>query len=162
MTSRTRPYPAGYHLPVSRVTRVTDQSIPNATNTAVTWTAVSYDTSVPLLWNSSTRLTAQIAGVYHFEGCGTWAINATGARYLWLMHNGATVAAIASGGYIGATWYHGQTVGCDAWMDKGDYMEFMGYQNSGAALNLAPGTTGYPMSMSANCVYPQTHEWSGT
>ena len=147
-----------------RVTRATDQSIPNSAGTPVSFTAKeSAVREQQGIWDGNTALYATETGVFHVEGCATWAINNTGTRYIYIIRNGTTIEAISNGGFATNNWYMASTVSCEIFMTHGEYVQLYVWQGSGAALNLAMGTVGWPASLSIQCVLSNyRHEWAGT
>jgi len=120
-----------------RVQISTNQSIPNAT-----WTALSFDAIITeekpattSQWSSGspTRLICRLPGYYLVNAHVRFAANATGARGINLMKNGVGVTATI----IAAFSEHDPHIQCSAIvkLDTGDYVESYCYQNSGAALD---------------------------
>lgn len=123
-----------------RATRSTNQSTNNNTDTAISFTGVTFDTASYWSAGSPTRLTVPSggAGYYQITGACNWAYNSTGDRWLHIRYNGTTdIAAMVVGHSNGfnsdmqaTTVYH---------LAVGDYVEALGLQNSGVSLNLAAG-----------------------
>jgi hypothetical protein len=119
-----------------------NQSIANNSNVAVEWTAENYDTDfLHSLVTNPTRITATVKGCYEFDVSGQFDANATGSRYLLLRVNGITDYALnwVLANSSGDTWVHASD---QLYLNKGDYVEVLAFQNSGGALNLksAQGT----------------------
>jgi hypothetical protein len=121
-----------------RVERSTNQSIPNAT-----WTALSFDAIITeekpattSQWSSGspTRLICRLPGYYLVNAHVRFAANATGARGINLMKNGVGVTATI----IAAFSEQDPTIQSSTIvkLDTGDYIEAKAYQNSGAALDV--------------------------
>lgn len=113
----------------------TVQSIPNATNTAVTLDTLDANYNNALWVNSATtKFTIVNAGTYRLSGMVSFAGNATGVREAFFRVNGTTqlntpvlpgnanVVTVA----VPPTRIH---------LNAGDYVELCCYQNSGGALN---------------------------
>ena len=121
-----------------RVERSTNQSIPNAT-----WTALSFDAIITeekpattSQWSSGspTRLICRLPGYYLVNAHVQFAANATGTRGIILMKNGVRVTATI----ITAFSEQDPNIQCSAIvkLDTGDYVESYCSQNSGAALDV--------------------------
>jgi hypothetical protein len=120
-----------------RVERSTNQSIPNAT-----WTALSFDAIITeekpattSQWSSGspTRLICRLPGYYLVNAHVRFAANATGARGINLMKNGVGLTSTIIAAFSGQD----PNIQCSTIvkLDTGDYIETKCYQNSGAALN---------------------------
>lgn len=120
-----------------RVERISNQSIPNNT-----WTALSFDTIITeekpattSQWSSGdpTKLICRLPGYYLINAHVRFAANATGVRGINLMKNGVSLTAIIIAAFSGQD----PTIQCSAIvkLDTGDYIEAKAYQNSGGALN---------------------------
>lgn len=124
------------------------QNIPNAVNTAITFTSVAYNTG---LWVSTanTRLTVPrgAAGVYHINGGAAFVLNASigQLRILSLRRNGTeiikSVNARGDGNYDSRL-----EVSCDYYLNDLDYVELVAYQNTGGNLALVLGAAPNPQS----------------
>lgn len=122
--------------PTARATRNTSQSVPNATNTIISFSGVDYDTNTFWSAGSPSRLTVAVAGKYLLIGNLRWDVNATGRRDIYITKNGAALVGVnqnAVTGTLSATDMSTITLGDFA---AGDYAELLGVQNSGGALNL--------------------------
>lgn len=124
--------------------QATVQSIPNGTETAVSLDSNSFDTySGHSNTVNNSRYTAPIPGTYVIGGQVAYAPNATGVRAASLRVNGTT-DVIASQTILQSVSSSG--VNCnvstrlvEVVMNVGDYIELMGTQTSGAALNTQTG-----------------------
>lgn len=111
-------------------------SIPNATETTLTFNSQRYDTdTIHDLVTNPSRLTCKTAGKYFIAALTSFAANATGRRWLRLKLNGTTDidyrnfdATAAGDAAIGASTFYNLAVD--------DYVEVVVYQNSGGALNV--------------------------
>lgn len=139
--------------PGCRVYRSTNQSISNATGTAISFNQERYDPDN--MHDNSTnpsRVTISKAGVYQVTGNIRTAANTTGARDLWLQVNSSTIigfnaltASATDSGLstmqVAATWKFA----------AGDYVELVLWQNSGGSLNVEPWS-GYSPELSVQYV----------
>lgn len=115
-------------------------SIPNATDTVLTFNGERYDTDpngeIHSTASNTSRLTCRTAGKYLVAASVAFAANATGSRFLRLLVNGSIYIAIVSS--------HGNSAALDtlliaaAFYDlaAGDYVEADVHQTSGGALNV--------------------------
>mgnify|MGYP000969632465 CR=1 FL=1 len=118
------------------VRRPTDQSIADATDTAVNFTSsatVEADTHGMFDTGDPDQLTVQVPGVYLIEGYVYWPIDADGTRLLWLEVDGGIVAATRVP--VTSTWYY-QQVSATVEAAAAATIELMVRQNAGNALNL--------------------------
>jgi len=127
--------------PSVRVYRNATQSIPNTAMTAVQWTTVRYDNGPSPHWvsGSPTRLTCQVAGTYLVWGEVQWAGVAGGTiRGAWPYLNGSIY--IGAGGPQGSTQIaSGNPIANSpslVYLNVGDYVELLCYQDSGSAVNV--------------------------
>jgi len=118
----------------ARVYRSTAQSIPNATETAVSFDTERFD--YDNMWSaaSPTRITINTAGVYVVTGAIQWATISSGHAYVALRVNGTTYIATQRSSAPGTTLP--LTIAGIWEFSVGDYVEMMVHQASGAALNL--------------------------
>jgi hypothetical protein len=72
------------------VQRTSSQSIPNATETVITWQSEVADTGSFWASGSPTRFTVAEAGLYLLSGSIRMLSNATGVRFFFMRKNGAT------------------------------------------------------------------------
>jgi len=119
-------------------------SLATAAAAAIPFDTVIYDPSG--LWAASpnpTRLTIKQAGIYVIVAQCQFGASATGSRIVYLNKNGSsfnTNTHIAVSGTLGPVL---QVVGIRDFA-VGDYLEFVAYQNSGAALTLVAGNPWWP------------------
>lgn len=127
-------------VPYAQVSRITNQSISNATATAIIFTIEDVDNSNMFTLATPTRLIipgpntqARIATISVFA---EYAANATGQRRLQLAKNGTIIPghthdqpAVASGASYLQTTFIIDVLG-------GDYLEVNTFQSSGGALNV--------------------------
>jgi hypothetical protein len=121
----------------ARVARTTNQSIANATVTAITFDAERYDTANLWVVGQPTRLTAPMAGWYAIGAHANHDANAVGIRSLFLRLNGATFIG-AWEVNAGAAAGRGTAMSVDTvyQLAASDYVEAIVFQTSGGALNI--------------------------
>lgn len=119
----------------ARLGRSSSQSIPDSTETAISFDTTRYDTMRMFDLAAPTRLTAPVSGKYSMGGSVNFAAIGPGAtlKYIALNVNGIAVAkedwdAVASQTHILAAEYE---------LVRGDYIELVVWQNSGGALSVA-------------------------
>lgn len=123
-----------------------DQSIPNDTETALTWDTETYDSDAMHSGGNPTRITVPEAGKY---AIGTWVdfqSAAGGERDLFFWVNGSAVGFsygtdFALGNASSACFLR---LNVDAVLAANDYVEIAVYQNSGGSLNLLATSAGKP------------------
>jgi hypothetical protein len=127
-----------------RVTK-TSQSIPNATETVVTFGTETFDEGG---YHSTVTNTGRLtvpsgkAGYYDIYFQLTWDPNATGSRnaYIWLNGTATDIARNNLAGVSGV--YLTPTVSTTYYLAEGDFVQVGVYQNSTASLNVDGGTFG--------------------
>lgn len=90
----------------------------------------------------NTRLTVNTPGKYLFIGQAEWAANATGARQMWLLKNGAKQLARVLQDSVTASNVTRHEVMTIEDMVIGDYVQMFVFQNSGGNLNIQTGSAG--------------------
>lgn len=113
-----------------------DQSINDATFTAVTFDTEDYDTDAyHSIVSNTSRFTVPTTAKYHILFCGLNEASATGQRVVKVRKNGVT--DLLGGGFFAgnpsATWAQSVIVANTYPLTAGDYIEIMAYQNSGVA-----------------------------
>lgn len=121
-----------------RVRKSANQSIPNATETVLTFDTETFDTDA--YHDNSTnsgRLTVPVgkAGYYSIYFCIQWDVNATGDREVSLYINGTATGLCGSNQAGDATLYTFLTGTTTYYLAEGDYVQLTGYQDRGGALN---------------------------
>jgi hypothetical protein len=114
-----------------------DFNILSGVVTAVTFNQARFDTDSCWDPTNPTRLTANTAGVYVAYTSLAWWGNVNGARAIYLRQNGTLIRAQSTGEINGL--YGGTEVlncACVTYLDNGDYLEAVGWQNSGVTLGL--------------------------
>jgi hypothetical protein len=123
-----------FDRPAARFWLNANQSIPNSSATAVTWTTFDFNSGILFNAGAPTRMTVPIAGFYMFGTGLQWA-QANAIRETFFRLNGTTELhrqtefnASAVDHYFNHNyqWY----------FNVGDYIEVMAFQNSGSSLNL--------------------------
>lgn len=127
---------SGGYTQGARVYNSTNQSINNATLTAVAFDSEDYDTdNIHDNVTNNSRLTCKTAGKYMIFANGEYASNATGLRYIQIRLNGTVLKVV----FVALAVSGGDTriaTGCVINMAVNDYVEFIAFQTSGGALNL--------------------------
>jgi len=125
------------NVPGAYIVQGTPQSIPNSTDTALSFTSAVSDN-----WNGwtsglPTRYTVPVSGVYMLSGASCWAGNATGRRYNYLRVNGTTQVPGSAGDLDSPSTNNLVVVSSNTLyaLTAGDYVEVIVNQTSGAALN---------------------------
>lgn len=127
--------------PICIVSRSTNQSATTATITPVAFDAEQVDTdTMHSTVTNTTRITFTTAGVYVLTGNVSWASNATGFRGLFIYRAGG---AYPIGNRIASEWRTANngdvtemTVSRTYKFAAADFVELVGYQTSGGALNM--------------------------
>jgi hypothetical protein len=113
-------------------------SIPNISDSIVTWNAEEYDNDSMWTSGSATRITINTEGIYVVCYTLAWAANTTGERIGWVQKNGSSsdrwgmVRTQASSG-VGETIQNGVSI---IKLNATDYIQVGVYQASGGNLNL--------------------------
>lgn len=135
-----------------RAYRTTNQSIANATWTAIQFDATRFNTGAMWVSGSNTRITFALAGGYVVAGGISFAGAAAGYRYTSIMVNGGTDIVFSRNGNTDANDQH-VFISTVYQFNAGDYIQMRAYQDSGAALN-AMAYTNYSPELSAALLYP--------
>ncbi|MFQ6001193.1 MAG: hypothetical protein ACE5LG_05950 [Anaerolineae bacterium] len=147
--------PDGGVSPCAHVYRSTDQSIPHATWTEISWDNERFDTDD--IWASSpnpTRLTCKTAGKYLIITHGAFYANGTGDRYVQVRVNGTTLIVTNSGpgsASGGRPWGWNLSTLYD--LNVNDYVEVRVWQGSGAALSIRSSGDWSPEFMMVKVAY---------
>ena len=125
------------------------QSITTATYTAATFDVESFDTdNMHDNVTNPSRITINTAGVYLFTGSTVWATNTTGHRIMGFRTNASGTQTL--GGIVTASIpvaaapadLGRNSISMIYKLGKGEFVEMMVYQNSGAGLNLVASSSG--------------------
>ena len=137
-----------------RVTKTSDQTIPNNTLTAINWDSESYDTDgMHDTVTNNSRITFNTAGKYSVTAQSSWQSNGSGARVLDIVKNGNT------GTPIGRTKMPNTDTGAENIVSYvgefavNDYIELCVFQNRGGNLNFLSG--GFEIEET----YLEVHKW---
>lgn len=114
-----------------------NQSITNNTNTVLAFNSERWDTDgMHDTVTNNSRVTATTAGLYIIHGLVFWdGGSSVGLRDQYLRVNGATIIAEKAVPPAG-TNVTAVTFGTDWYLNAGDYVELLVYQNSGGSLNV--------------------------
>jgi hypothetical protein len=150
LLNRAKPVIVGW-LPLAVSAHVTRSTYQTHT-TSGSWIAVSFSSAewdyVPiglsLQWASGTptRLTCQVAGVYALTGNLYFDTSTVGIRGVGLRINGTTYISSSQTNALSSGGTYLSTAGVAA-LSIGDYVELVGLQSSGGALNM-PVLSGAP------------------
>lgn len=127
----------GHTVPTVRAYNSAALSIlDNGAFQALTLDSERWDTDAMHSTSSNTsRLTCVTPGVYDIVGHAEFASNATGARVLRVLLNGATPIAVQTNPALSGN-VHRLSVAAQYRLAAGDYVELQAFQNSGGALNV--------------------------
>lgn len=123
--------------PFTKLTRSSNQSIPDSALTIVSWNVETEDIGGGWVSSSPTRFTAPRDGVYHVNVVVQWSNHATGLREMTIRKNGSSTPSFD--GQRGAAASNVTVVQSTSRFIRlvtGDYLEVAVYQNSGIALPL--------------------------
>lgn len=141
--------PTGGVFTGARVRRTTNQSIPNATLTMVSFDTSDLATPSTMVSIAAhpTRITFITPGVYLVGGIVEFDANVAGGRFADLFLNNTTIVAeIGGGGSVPATGQFPNLAGASIWrFAANDFIEMRIYQSSGGALNITTETWGPQM-----------------
>jgi hypothetical protein len=122
--------------PCAHVTHSVAQSIANGVATALAFNTVRFDRFGMHDAANNTRLTAVIPGSYLITFSGVFAANATGRREFLIRLNGSTILSVDRRTPIGGITDDFGAKPVLTLMNKGDYVEAIAVQTSGAALDV--------------------------
>lgn len=130
--------------PRCRVTHTATVSASNTTNTAHAWDTEDFDSDgIHSTSVNTSRLTIVTDGVYQLSGAISWAGNSTGLRYQMWFKNGASMGidyqSVVAAGSSSTIVVPAPTAMVA--LVAGDYIELVGYQNSGGSLNMNPAAS---------------------
>lgn len=114
-----------------------DVSIPNSTNTAITWDKVEHQTGDMWVASSPTRINVRVGGRHMFMFTCEWHGQNGGERTLWLEKNvggvGTTYTLASQGSNAGAGAQNGMEI---MELSPGDYVRCGVFHSFGSALNI--------------------------
>lgn len=121
----------------TRVRRTSDQTIPNATLTAISFqAAVSDPFGMWTLGSNPDRVTIQQPGWYQLSGSVAFAANATGMRATLLRINNSYYVAAARSTNAGGSERTAQVVSAGIQLAANDYVQLWVAHSAGADLNV--------------------------
>jgi len=126
-------------FPKAKANRLTNQSIPSATWTSVSFTAEEFDTDNIFDLASPTQLVCKTAGYYLVGGGVYFSNNATGDRGARITKGG--IGILQAGTAPNATAYCSITLASPFNLAVNDVLTLDAYQDSGADLNLVALST---------------------
>jgi hypothetical protein len=100
--------------------------------------------------SNPSRYAAQVAGWYKVEGRSGWVPSGTGLRIAGTSVNGTVQKYGTAAPVAGSNWI--ASVSDILFLNVGDYVEVLGYQTSGAALNTNNGV-GYQSSIMVRWIH---------
>lgn len=123
--------------PTARIENWTDQAVPTATYTDLTFSTTAFDTDgMASLVNN--RIIIQTNGIYRINCQTAWNVSGVGIRYAALLKNGS---------YVTINGYPPHTAGLVVadvnemlYLVAGDYLTVRGYQNTGGSLSTYSST----------------------
>ena len=127
-------------IPAVRVTRTSDQTIPNGPLTPLVWNSERYDTArMHSNTTNNSRVKAPVTGIYNITLEVAWSpFDSDGFRYIDLERNGNTEIAISE---VDPPPAGDQSVTTQARLRRGDFIVAFAQQNSGGSLNISKPTT---------------------
>ena len=120
------------------VTRTSNLSIPNGSETTITWTLERWDYDSMWASASPTRITLKSSGIYLIGANIVWAANATGERRLRIYPGNGGTQARDFRSIVGDA-YEGQFIAFLDYVTAGRYYTVDVYQTSGGALSVLWG-----------------------
>lgn len=142
------------YVPMVRLRLNTAQSIPNGTNTSVSWDTIDVNNDNMFTLVSPTQITIQTAGSYALDVEFGWAYAAGGTgRTIWGTKNGTSTTANTvctdEGPVFQAPTGRGNTLHIATVLPNcviGDTFFVIVFQNSGGALNSSSSSANQPAS----------------
>lgn len=125
------------NTPGVRVYRSTNQSIGNASWTAVSFSHERFDPQDMWVSGSPTLITIPLTGVYMLTGSVKFAANATGTRYAYIENTTGPLNLAGLDMPATSTWV--LNLSTVAKLTAGDQVRLIVYQNSGGSLNIESG-----------------------
>lgn len=118
----------------TRVRRTTNQSINNASATAISFDAERWDDANMWVIGTPTRVTIPAPGWYDVSASVRWASGAGTKRQLKFQLNGTTDIDVEDTPPMASDHY--QSISTSYFFAAGDYLELFVYQDAGGALNI--------------------------
>jgi hypothetical protein len=126
------------NVPAVELRQTSAQSFANgSTTTAMTWDTEDFDNDGMHNGTNPTRVTAQTAGRFLTGGGIAWTGSTTGRRGSWYRLNGSSVKpsgeCMLQAGSASVVALPVRTI--STFLNVGDYLELMGYQEAGGSLS---------------------------
>lgn len=121
--------------PAIGVTRAATQSIPNNSTTTIEFDTQAFLSTEVLVWENTTQVLAQTAGIVLAVGTIEFAANGTGVRSGQFRVNSITNTQSVGLTNLGASFPTVVNQSRGFSVLAGDYLEYRAYQNSGGALD---------------------------
>lgn len=134
--------------PHCRIRHSVSQALTTATSTALAFDTETEDVgSCHDTATNNTRITVPAGGNgwWGFTACAEFAANATGHRDLSIRINGTTIAAVVRDTTPSGTKASRIALSAEFRLNVGDYVELIGYQDSGGNLNVVAGSAYSPV-----------------
>jgi hypothetical protein len=126
-------------IPAVRVTRTTNQTIPNNPLTPLAWNSERYDTArMHSNTMNSSRVKAPVTGIYNITLEVAWGGDPDGFRYIDVERNGTTEIAIDE---VNPPPAGDQSLTTQTRLRAGDFIVAFAQQNSGGPLDIFKSTT---------------------
>lgn len=119
-----------------------DQTIPDDTETAVSFGHVIYDSNVLYDVNEPTHLAAARTGTYWVHGAGEFAASATGYRQLAIRKEGTDIQVMNRVASLGASLTTPVLVGSHVYLAQDEYVELVARHTAGAGLDILAANGG--------------------
>jgi hypothetical protein len=87
---------------------------------------------------NTSRYVCQVAGMYRLTAMGSFGVNSAGSRAVAVGVNGSSVIQAQSAAPAANSWANQSTV--DQFLNVGDYVEILTWQNCGASLSTSTGS----------------------
>jgi hypothetical protein len=126
------------------------QSIPHATNTALTYSTEIYDTDgFHSTVSNTSRITIPtgLGGKYLVTVNTLWAPNATGMNQIKVFKNTSTQEFVSADAVNNGSYYLGRSISFILNLVAGDYFEIFAYQNSGVSVDIYKRYQEYPLQV---------------
>lgn len=127
-----------------KVTRITDQSIPDATATALSFSTPKQNPNGLWVSTAATKITVDKAGLYWVNAGCVFAAGATGVRTISIQVNGVASTFPLQANQAAPAAGTGKLNICGLiYLANADYIEVVVTQNNGGALNVTADTTAF-------------------
>lgn len=129
----------------ARITKSTDQSIPDATPTNIAFDTEIYDTDAMFNPAFPTILSINRPGKYDLQASLTWEPGGGTDRLIVIMKNGLATIAIGDITPIAASFTSQEVNGAGIPLVAGDFLEVLVFHDAGAPLNVLTGADVTPI-----------------